>query len=162
MMLYGTTFAMPKTFAISAKDFGGISESLSHTNVYTTKRERLYHRKLWFIPQPIITRGALRDKNHVVCNPKLRHLHLKTPIVTTPKPHTCECRTAQPETAAYLCTGFFPCCGDIKLSVIEVLGKVRSRLRQGSSQLRKAPSQKVLLCKCKPTTRNLGKRFGGG
>ena len=32
------------------KVFGGISESLSHTNVYTTKRERLYHRKLWFVP----------------------------------------------------------------------------------------------------------------
>ena len=26
-----------------AKDFGNISQRLSHTNVYTTKRERLYH-----------------------------------------------------------------------------------------------------------------------
>ena len=26
-----------------AKDFGDLSERLSHTNVYTTKRERLYH-----------------------------------------------------------------------------------------------------------------------
>ena len=45
--LWGT---MPKTLGALAKDFGGISESLSHTNVYTTLRERLYHRKLWFVP----------------------------------------------------------------------------------------------------------------
>ena len=70
MMLYGTIFAMPKTLAISAKDFGRPCERLSHTNVYTTKRERLYHRKLWFISYLIITRGALRDKNHAVCNTK--------------------------------------------------------------------------------------------
>ena len=50
MVLYGITFAMPKTLGALAKDFGGIGERLSHTNVYTTKRERLYHRKLWFIP----------------------------------------------------------------------------------------------------------------
>ena len=39
-----------KTLAALAKDFGGISERLSHTNVYTTQREHLCHRKLWFIP----------------------------------------------------------------------------------------------------------------
>ena len=32
------------------KVFGGIGERLSHINVYTRKRERLYHRKLWFVP----------------------------------------------------------------------------------------------------------------
>ena len=32
-----------KTLEDLAKDFRSISESLSHTNVYTTKRERLYH-----------------------------------------------------------------------------------------------------------------------
>ena len=44
--LWGT---FPKSLGALAKVFGGISERLSHTNVYTTKRERLYHRKLWFI-----------------------------------------------------------------------------------------------------------------
>ena len=46
MMLYGITFAIPKSLGYHAKDFGGIGESLSHTNVYTMLRERLYHRKL--------------------------------------------------------------------------------------------------------------------
>ena len=57
MVLYGITFAIPKSLGYHAKVFGsisqrlwGIGESLSHTNVYTTLRERLYHRKLWFVP----------------------------------------------------------------------------------------------------------------
>ncbi|MBO7201423.1 MAG: hypothetical protein J6V54_08545 [Bacteroidales bacterium] len=37
---------------------------------------------------------TLSSKNHVVYDPKLRHLHLKTPIVTTPKPHTFDVETA--------------------------------------------------------------------
>ena len=61
--LWGT---IPKTLGALAKDFGGIGERLSHTNVYTTKRERLCHRKLWFIPYSIITRGTLSSKNHAV------------------------------------------------------------------------------------------------
>ena len=36
---------------------------------------------------------TLSSKNHAVYGPKLRHLHSKTPLVTTPKPHTFEYRT---------------------------------------------------------------------
>ena len=70
MVLYGIIYEALWYNICHAKDFGGIGESLSHTNVYTTKRECLYHRKLWFISYLIITRGALRDKNHAVCNTK--------------------------------------------------------------------------------------------
>ena len=37
---------------------------------------------------------SLSSKNHAIYDPKLRHLHSKTPIVTTPKPHAYEYRTA--------------------------------------------------------------------
>ena len=89
-------------------------------------------------------------------------------MVLSRKPHTCECRTAGPETAIYLCIAFF-CGGDIKLSVVVVLRtdvsqvrKVSSHLRKVSSHLRSDTSQKVFLCRCKPTTKDFGKRFCGG
>ena len=84
-----------------------------------------------------------------------------TPMVLSRKPHTCECRTAGPETAIYLCIAFF-CGGDIKLSVVMVLRTDVSQARKVSSHLRSDTFQKVFLCRCKPTTKDFGKRFGGG
>ena len=56
----------------------------------------------------------------------------------------------------------FFCSGDIKLSVKVFLGNDLSHVGKGRSHLRKVISQKVFLCKCKPTARDFGKRFGGG
>ena len=61
------------------------------------------------------------------------------------------------------------CGGDIKLSGKMVLRGVSSHLRSVSSHLRsvrshlrKVISRKVFLCRCKPTTKDFGKRFCGG
>ena len=43
MVLYGIIYEALWYNICHAKDFGNISERLSHTYVYTTKRERLYH-----------------------------------------------------------------------------------------------------------------------
>jgi len=51
------------------------------------------------------------------------------------------------------------CGGDIKLSVMVVWGKNVSHVGKVRSHLRKVISQKVFLCKCKPTARDFGKRF---
>ena len=74
---------------------------------------------------------TLSSKNHAIYDPKLRHLHSKTPIVTTPKPHACECRTGslkQPYSYAL----FFFYGGDIKLSVMVVLRSNQIRLKNDS------------------------------
>ena len=54
------------------------------------------------------------------------------------------------------------CGGDIKLSGKMVLRSVSSHLRSVRSHLRKVISRKVFLCRCKSTTKDFGKRFGGG
>ena len=51
------------------------------------------------------------------------------------------------------------CGGDIKLSVMVVLRKNVSHVRSIESHMRNIESQKVFLCKCKPTARDFGKRF---
>ena len=53
------------------------------------------------------------------------------------------------------------CGGDIKLSGKMVLRSVISHLRSVRSHLRKVISQKVFLCRYKPTARDFGKRFDG-
>ena len=61
------------------------------------------------------------------------------------------------------------CGGDVKLSVMVVLRKneshvrsIESHVRSIESHVRNIESQKVFLCKCKPTTKDFGKRFGCG
>lgn len=44
----------PKSLAYLPKVFRNTCQRLSHTNVYTTELEGLYHRRLRFIPQPFI------------------------------------------------------------------------------------------------------------
>ena len=51
MMLYGTIFAMPKTLAISAKDFGDLSESLWKTLRKTFANAAKDFRTSMFIPR---------------------------------------------------------------------------------------------------------------
>ena len=51
MMLYGTTFAMPKTFAISAKDFGDLSERLWKTLRKSFANAAKVFRTPMFIPR---------------------------------------------------------------------------------------------------------------
>ena len=54
------------------------------------------------------------------------------------------------------------CGGDIKLSGKMVLRKNESHVRSIESHVRNIESRKVFLCRCKPTTKDFGKRFGGG
>ena len=110
MKLYGTIFAMPKTLAISAKDFGDLSERLWKTlrktfanaakdfrtpmfiprsaNICTMENHGLYHSR----PTKVCT---LSDKNHVVYDPKLPYLHPETMALLMPKPHGLGCQTLQ-------------------------------------------------------------------
>ena len=53
----------------------------------------------------------------------------------------------------------FFCSGDIKLSVMVVLGSNTSHVGSNTSQMGSNTSQKRFLCKCKPTARDFGKRF---
>ena len=61
------------------------------------------------------------------------------------------------------------CGGDVKLSVMVVLRKNESHGRKNESHVRSIEShvrniesRRVFLCRCKPTTKDFGKRFGGG
>ena len=61
------------------------------------------------------------------------------------------------------------CGGDIKLSGKMVLRKneshvrsIESHVRKNESHVRNIESRKVFLCRCKSTTKDFGKRFGGG